>query len=74
MTTAGVLATLFYFALVAYLVRKVFTRRGRASIGPAAVGSFYEMMSTDKRRATEMVLEERAESIDPEHADDKPRR
>jgi hypothetical protein len=40
--------------------------------GAAAIGSVYAMLSEDKRRAIELVLEEKAEARDPETADDKP--
>jgi hypothetical protein len=50
-------------------IRRVFTRRGRGAIGPAAVGSVYDMLNEDKRKAVEIVVEERAEAVDPETAD-----
>ena len=50
-------------------IRRVFTRRGRGSLGPAAVGSVYDMLNEDKRKAVEIVIEERAEAVDPETAD-----
>jgi hypothetical protein len=56
-------------ALLIVAVRRVFTRRGRSGIGPAAVGSVYDMLNEDKRKAVELVIEERAEAVDPETAD-----
>ena len=48
-----------------------FSRLGRHSrdIGPGASGSIYDMLNEDKRRAIEIVVEERAEARDPEHRD-----
>jgi hypothetical protein len=45
-------------------------RRGhRGSIGAGATGAVYDMLNEDKRKAIEIILEERAEARDPEHAD-----
>lgn len=43
--------------------------RRRRSIGAGAVGSVYDLMNEDRRRAIEMVVEERAEARDPEDKD-----
>jgi hypothetical protein len=57
-------------ALIAVVaLRRVFTRRGRSSIGPGAAGSVYDWMNKDKREALEIVVEERAEARDAEDAD-----
>lgn len=69
MQFAGIIALAMSVLLVVVAVRRVFTRRGRASIGPAAVGTFYDMLSHDKREAIQIVIEERAEARDPEDAD-----
>ncbi len=47
---------------------------GRRSSGPgaAASGAVYDMLNEDKRKAIEIVLEERAGYRDPESADDVP--
>jgi len=44
-------------------------RRHRSRIGPAAVGSVYDMLNKDKREAVEIILEQRAEARDPEDAE-----
>ena len=44
-------------------------RRRRGQIGPAASGSVYDMLHEDKRKALEIIVEERAEARDPEDAD-----
>jgi hypothetical protein len=41
----------------------------RSGIGTAAVGSMYDLLNEDKRRAVEIIVEERAEARDPEHKD-----
>ena len=41
----------------------------RSGIGTAAVGSVYELLNEDKRRAVEIIVEERAEARDPETKD-----
>jgi hypothetical protein len=43
--------------------------RGRFNVGPAAVGGIYDMLNEDKRRAVEIIVEERAEAQDPEDKD-----
>ena len=37
--------------------------------GPGAAGAIYDMLNEDKRRAIEIIVEERAEERDPETAD-----
>ena len=66
---------LFAGVVVSYVVvaiRRVFTRRGRGALGPAAVGSVYEMLNEDRKRAMEIIIEERAEESDPEDAGGPP--
>jgi hypothetical protein len=41
----------------------------RSGIGTAAVGSMYDLLNEDKRRAVEIIVEQRAEARDPEHKD-----
>jgi hypothetical protein len=41
----------------------------RSGIGTAAVGSMYDMLNEDKRKAVEIIVEERAEARDPEDKD-----
>lgn len=47
-------------------------RRGmfHGGTGAGASGAFYEMLSEDKRKAIEIILEEKAEARDAETADD----
>ena len=41
--------------------------------GPGASGAVYDMLNEDRRKAIEIILEDRAEYRDPESADDVPR-
>ena len=50
--------------------RKRRHRGARAfNLGPGAMGSVYDLLNQDKRNAIEMIVEEKAESRDPEDAD-----
>jgi hypothetical protein len=69
MTAFGIVALLVYIVLIGIVIRRVFSRKRRASIGPAAAGAFYDLLNEDKRRAVQIVIEERAEARDPEDAD-----
>lgn len=44
-------------------------RRRPARAGSAAAGTIYDLLHEDKRKALEIIVEERAEARDPEHAD-----
>ncbi len=54
--------------LVAWLSRDT---GGRAigGPGPGAAGSVYDLLNEDKRKAIEIIVEERAEARDPEDKD-----
>jgi hypothetical protein len=46
------------------------TRRRRAGgVGSAAMGSVYDLLNEDKRRAIEIIVEEKAEERRPEYPD-----
>ena len=64
-------AAIWLVAVVLLIVafRKARRGRGRFNLGPAAVGGFYDMLNEDKRRAVEIIVEERAEAQDPEDKD-----
>ena len=59
------------WAVVIVVVIVVFSRqrRRRGRVGPAAAGSVYDMLNEDKRKAVEIVVEERAGARDPEDRD-----
>jgi hypothetical protein len=64
-------AAIWLVALVLLIIafRKTRRGRGRFNVGPAAVGGIYDMLNEDKRRAVEIIVEERAEAQDPEDKD-----
>lgn len=59
---------LFFAAVLKSRRRRKGGRRSRGP-GPGAAGAVFEMLNEDKRRAIEIVVEERAEERDPETAD-----
>jgi hypothetical protein len=66
----GVVVLVF---LVVLIVSVSQTRRGgRGGPGAGAYGAVYDLLNEDKRNAIEMIVEDKAASRDPEHADDKP--
>lgn len=71
MLVVGALLILFRVSLSSKGAKKV-RRRGFFHGGPGAgaTGAFHEMLSEDRRKAIEIVLEEKAEARDPETADD----
>jgi hypothetical protein len=64
-------------AFIIFIVSSVFNkrRRGRGglSAGPGASGAIYDLLNQDRRKAIELIVEEKAEARDPETADDVPR-
>ncbi len=44
-------------------------RRRRRHVGSAAAGAIYDLLNEDKRKAVEIVVEQRAEARDPETRD-----
>ena len=55
--------------IVAVIVIFSRQRRRRGRVGAAAAGSIYDMLNEDKRKAVEIVVEERAGARDPEDRD-----
>lgn len=58
----GAIVVLFVGVLVVRL-------RGRGRPGSAASGAVYDLLNEDKRKAIEIIVEQRAEARDPEHKD-----
>ena len=50
-------------------VRKARRTRGRLGVGSAGAGVIYDMLNEDKRRAIEIIVEEKTEARDPEDKD-----
>ena len=63
----ALIVILLFFAALVQARRK--QRRGRSRPGAAATGAIYDLLMEDKRKAIEIILEERAEERDPESAD-----
>lgn len=59
------------WAVTIVLVIVIFSRqrRRRGRVGAGAAGSVYDMLNEDKRKAVEIVVEERAGARDPEDRD-----
>ena len=55
--------------LVLFIAAAWRMRRRRKDIGSGAAGTVYGMLNEDKRKAIEVIVEERAGARDPEHAD-----
>jgi len=66
-------SVLVFVAIV--FVRAKGGRRGsggrprRRGPGAGAAGAVYDLLNEDRRRALELIVEERAEATDPEHKD-----
>lgn len=56
-----------YAVVFVILIRRLLLRRKH--YGPAMSGSFEELLDNDRRRAMEIVIEERAEAREPEDRD-----
>jgi len=58
---------------VAVLAIRVMSGKGRSGgPGVGATGAIHDMLNEDRRKAIEIILEERAGYRDPETADDQP--
>ena len=65
------IAGIVIMVLFVMAVLRARRKRGRisASPGPGAAGAIYDMLNEDKRRAIEIIVEQKAEETDPETAD-----
>jgi hypothetical protein len=68
-TTDAVTAIVWIVALAAIVIMFWRQRRRRGRVGAAGAGSVYDMLNEDKRKAIEIVVEERAGARDPEDRD-----
>jgi hypothetical protein len=55
-----------YLAIIIGLTWRLLRRK---RYGPAATGSMHDLLNEDRRRAVELILEEKAEARDPEDRD-----
>ena len=58
---------LVYLAIAVGLAWRLMRRRKR--YGPALTGTVHDLLNEDRRKAIELILEERAEARDPEDRD-----
>ena len=63
----GLVVWIVAIVLVVTVMRR--HRRRRSHIGAGAAGTVYDMLNEDKRKAVEIVVEERAAARDPEDRD-----
>ena len=63
----ALIVVLLFFAALVQARRK--RGRGHSRPGAGATGAIYDMLMEDKRKAIEIILEEKAEERDPETAD-----
>lgn len=70
-TWGGAVIWLVMMTLAGFAFYRAKTRRKH--IGSAAAGAVYGMMNEDKRKAVEIVVQDKAAAHDFEHADDKDR-
>ena len=69
MSPGAITAIVWAVAIVLVIVAFSRQRGRRRNVGAAAAGSIYDMLNEDKRKAVEIVVEERAGARDPEDRD-----
>jgi len=67
MLSAAIWLIAAVFLIIA--LRKIRRTRGRLGVGAGGAGAVYDMLNEDKRRAIEIIVEEKAEARDPEDKD-----
>jgi hypothetical protein len=68
--TVTLLVTVAWSALVVAGLWSVWKRRHRLTLhGPGAAGTIYDLLNEDRRKAVEVIVEQRAEVQDPEDRD-----
>jgi hypothetical protein len=70
---AKIVWALVILAGVIVVCVSAFQKRGssRYTPGAGAYGAVYDLLNEDKRKAVEIIVEEKAEARDPERATDK---
>jgi hypothetical protein len=71
MDLQGVFALAGLLLVILVLTKAWRRKRGRGfGVGTGAAGAVYDLLSEDKRRAVEIIVEGEAEKRRPEHPDD----
>lgn len=65
----GFIVGLVIVAFIILLTVQLRRGRGGSGPGPAAAGAVYDLLNEDRRKAIEIIVEERAEARDPEDKD-----
>ena len=65
----GALVWVVAIVLLVAAVWKTRKQRRTGGVGAGAAGIVYDMLNEDKRKAVEIIVEERAEARDPEDKD-----
>lgn len=66
---AGAVVWLAVVVLLFIAVRRTRKQRRRGGVGSGAAGIVYDLLNEDKRKAVEIIVEQRAEAQDPEDRD-----
>ena len=69
MGPSTIIALAWLIAIIAVGVAFRARGRGRLRPGPGTTGTIYDLLNEDKRKAIEIIVEERAEARDPEDKD-----
>ena len=69
MSPGAITAIVWVVAIVLVIIAFSRQRGRRGNVGAGASGSIYDMLNEDKRKAVEIVVEERAGARDPEDRD-----
>ena len=69
MGPSAIIALAWLIAIIAVGVAFWARGRGRLRPGPGTTGTIYDLLNEDKRKAIEIIVEERAEARDPEDKD-----
>ena len=65
----GAISAIVWVVAILLVIVAFSQRRRRRNVGAAGAGSIYDMLNEDKRKAVEIVVEERAGARDPEDRD-----
>lgn len=69
MTVAGFIDVVLLVSALFLAIQAWRLRRKRVTIGPAASAMYYDILNEDRRKAVEIIVEEKTAYHDPEDAD-----